>query len=215
MKSAVLIAVLGTIGLVLVLWHTATPASAVCSPSRNPPDLRETANTVFLGEVVREEAIEGRRGYESTLSVAVTLKGSPGSKVVIYPLGSANADCSGGPRLELGQRALVYLHTNDPWTTNTRAQSVFRSSQFTPIYGLLGWEGAEDAVLKAADITGAREERVEAALAFSEGGPFPEGMAGFENPNGSWRDPLVGVLVALGAALLVRLGLSTRKRPSP
>ncbi|MCI0777334.1 MAG: hypothetical protein J4N95_04080 [Chloroflexi bacterium] len=200
MKSAGFIAVLVVIGVVLVLLGTPSLASAVCTPSRI--DQRPNADTVFVGEVVRERLLKDDDRYASTVRVAVTFKGSPGSAVIVFPLGSYEPDCSGGPRLQVGERVLLFLHSEYE-----------RVGRGTPIY-LLDSQTAEKEIRYAADITRVRGERLSAAIEFANGGPVPEGMASFQTANGSWRDALGGMLIALGVVLLVRLGFSMRKRAS-
>lgn len=53
--------------------------------------------------------------YYSLVLVAAVLKGeAPAGSVEVGPAGFLGPDCSGGPRLELGQRALLFLRRGEP-----------------------------------------------------------------------------------------------------
>lgn len=154
--------------------QTAHRASACSMVQLTLEQVTEGAQLVFVGEVIAERPIDlapfSYDAYESTIHVVATLKGVVDDETTLAPLGFLGADCSGGPRLRMGERVLLFLEFyGSAWhvfdyeggkylLANGMAESAFGESHPT-----------EEALQTVGEITGAPQDQLDTALAFARG----------------------------------------------
>ncbi|OGO49545.1 MAG: hypothetical protein A2148_05595 [Chloroflexi bacterium RBG_16_68_14] len=190
------------LAVVMVLIPGSERLVSACTGGRPPEPTSQgilRRDLVFVGEVIAERSIEygGYKTYESTIRIVSTLKGTADVDVIISPLPSAEPDCTGGPRLPRGARALVLL------------ESSYRPG--TPIsgfdaYNLAQLPSAQDTIRRVAAITNATEQQLARALLFVGGEPTPPSSQDVESQSretgDGWESPLA-IGLAIGAGLAV------------
>lgn len=163
---------LAILALAALMVGLGRPRLAVACSLGPPPAMKDqvrSADLIFVGQVVRERRIEfrGSEGYASTLHVAAVLKGRPPLEVTISPLGFNHPDCSGGPRLPVGQRMLIFL-PEEYQEQSSFLRSIDRFGPDDPIEDRL-----EDRLVEIASFAHTPDENLHAAVAFARGGPLP------------------------------------------
>lgn len=206
---------------VLLASGLAQPRPALaCSLAGVQLDLAaELAEIVIVGEVTAERVIEPTYPtYESTIRPAAVLKGAPPGELVISPLGYLGPDCSGGPRLAVGERVLLFVGRGIIGTQGDGDLQVvgYEDGKYALENGYAKIASheqpipAEQAIRQVAAITGAPEEQVAAALAFARGeaAPTPSVEAEpiatpSEDADEDFPWLVVGLSSAAGAAVLL------------
>ncbi len=186
-RVSVVVLACAVVALAVFAPATAKPAAA-CNIARpaNVLSALDAAATgseiVIVAEVIRERTIE-RVGlyekYESTIRVRAVLKGNPEREITFSPLGFHGADCSGGPRLPVGERVLLFLSPSSILLFSGADKYVLANGEARAQFAVPGSPlrspiPVDDALRRVAAITGATDEQLDAALAFALGGPLPE-----------------------------------------
>ena len=220
--------------LALMIWLTGTllvpaPAAACLLTPLPEASLRlkqqtEAADLIIVGQVTAERPYDGpsrpglwQPAFASLVRPVALLKGAtPDAEIEVSPLGGLGPDCTGGPRLELGERVLLFLRRGDPhrvadgagtrpagWSIvlGGRAKYVFQDSRaaldLRHILGFLPGDRAlepagqaEDLVKDAAVLAGSPEDQIERALQFVQGPGSGPGV-GPTNPTSSLDFPVL------------------------
>ena len=179
-RVSVVVLACAVVALAVFAPATARPAAACSIVQTDLETTAAEAEIVIVGQVIAESMVDPRwPSFESTIRVAAVLRGDLELEITLSPLGFLGADCSGGPRLPVGERVLlllsrfkgelrVYGYENGKYVlTDGEARRAFELfPPATPI-------PAEDALRRVAAITGATDEQLDAALAFAGVGPAP------------------------------------------
>ncbi|MCH7812148.1 MAG: hypothetical protein IH958_05915 [Chloroflexi bacterium] len=163
--------------------QTARHAAACSLAPTALEGLARGAQVVIVGEVINERLVRDRPNsynvYESTVRVEAVLKGTVEPLVTLSPLGSLGADCTGGPRLQEGERVLLMFGefrgdsfvVGHEWgkyvLANGEAQVAFQNIPPEPPIPV------GEALRTVAAITGASQAELDAALSFAMGEPLP------------------------------------------
>ena len=149
-----------------------------CQIAPLPLELRaQHAEMIVVGEVVSEEA-ERNQTYTSTVRVAATLKGEAQSELMLEGLGQRGSDCSGGPRLEQGERLLLFLthrrSSSDSPTVEPGAPMIYGDYRIADGVARSPFDLPHElpaglALGRVAAIAGAPVSELDAALAFAAG----------------------------------------------
>ena len=173
MAMRVAIAALGIVLAALAALSPVAPhRAAACSMGPTPLDEAAAgAPIVVVGEVIDERVLNPQFSsdmYESTVRVHAVLKGSIDQEFTLSPLGGLGPDCSGGPRLEVGEHVLlfvsefggelrVYGYEQGKYLLG---DGLARTAEMPPL-------ALEDTIRTVASITGASPEQLDAALEFA------------------------------------------------
>jgi hypothetical protein len=167
------------------------------------------AANVVLGTVASERSIprppNTQEAWESVVVVEVVLKGDVGDEPLRIPyIGFLGGDCSGGPRLRVGERVLIPVFWGQPsygdGEEGWQLHGIFSKVLFDDGLASLEWsEGrealgdAEDVVRSYGEAAGATDVQIEAAIA----------AALTSAPRGSSDVPWLIIAVALAALAVV------------
>lgn len=221
-------AVLG-VGLAVLAQHTVPAAACSIAPSTLQSNA-DHAQLIIVGQVVAERPLSpslaaGYEAYESTIHVAAILKGDATSQLTLGPLGFLGPDCSGGPRLQVGERVLLFLSSPQRLQPGSAPQVfgyeggkyLLTNGTATSQYAEPRTMPADQALRQVASITGVPTVQLDAALAFARGEePTPEAIN--QEPvfpatgAGGGLSPFVIGLVATGGATVVALSLLAMRR---
>ena len=178
-RISVVLLVCAVVALVVFAPATARPAAACYMLEFSLEAVAEEAEIVIVGEVVRERTIErvkpSREAYESTVDVRAALKGNPERELILSPLGYLNSDCSGGPRLTVGERVLLFL-------SRVKGELKVYGHEYGKYLLANGFASSiwadepirfDNALPRVAAIIGATDEQLYAALDFARVGLTP------------------------------------------